>query len=299
MQVVSLKERKDKWSEYIKLIEVSFGYQSPFSYNIDFYPLVNSLNYQNCYMLLHQDEVIATCAYQPRKMVVKNKTFEIYFMGGIAVKEQWRASGLGKKIVNAALEQINIGSWVGLWSDQGQFFNKLGFFDYEEQCFLPIKYLEGITHGLSINQVSVSKLNLKQKEEWKQMYDGLAKNNITVLRNEDDWNNIYHIGSADYIEILAEGNKVGYAIANKGMDLKNVIHELYVDKKYELSSIQKLNQTFSLWLPFLGYPWRDKFLGANLMVKPLSINEWNSWEMEFDAEKSKGKSLMISGLDSI
>ncbi len=295
MQIFSLIERKDKYQEFVKLVEKSFAYIAPHSYAVDFYPLINSANHQNCFMLMEQDEVIATCAYQPRS-ITANSAHKIFLMGAIAVQEKFRSQGLGKKIVESCLDRIKDGAWIGLWSDKKSFFSKLGFVDYGEQYFLPIQYLVQTPNSLKIDKFKISDLSNQQKIEWKNFYQSLSQSNVTLMRQEADWNNIFKIHSAHYLEITYQQKKIGYAVVGKGMDLLDVVHEFYAEVGLQEACLSKLNQSFSIWLPGANYQWDKKFLGPNLMVRPLVKTQWDNWEKDF---KSLESELFISGLDSV
>ena len=296
MQLFNLIERKEKYQEFIKLIEKSFKYLAPHSYAMDFYPLVNSSNHQNCFMLLENEELIATCAFLPRT-IVASSAHQVFFMGAIAVQEKFRHQGLGKKIVSESIAKIKEGAWVGLWSDKKSFFSNLGFSDYEEQYFLPIQYLAPMQNSIRIEKFKVSQLSNQQKMEWKNFYQNLSNKSITLLRQESDWNNIFNIHSATYVEIQYQQKKIGYAIVGKGMDLQDVVHEFYVEESFQEACLAKLNQEFSIWLPGANYNWDKKFLGPNLMVRPVEKAQWDKWEK--DLEKNSMKEFFISGLDSV
>lgn len=295
MQFSNLAERKDKYSEFIHLVETSFEYQAGFNYEIDFYPLINPRNFQNCFMLLDQDEVIATCAYQPRTIVIST-AYKVFFLGAIAVKERFRNQGLGNRIVSDVLKKIEDGAWMGLWSDKKQFFSKLGFRDYGEQYFLPTGYFDQTNESITITKIKVNILSDLHKKAWKNYYQKLNDKYTTLLRNDFEWNDIFQIHSATYLEIKYRGKEIGYAIADKGMDLQNVVHEFYVEEQQE-SCLAMLNQEYSVWLPGYNCNWDKKFLGSSLMIKPLNKEQWVLWENELS--KNINKELFISGLDSI
>ena len=268
MNVVSLSQYPHKRDEFIKLVEKSFGYEKPFQFSIDFYPLVCKKNSHNCSMFLDsQQQVIATCAAKKR-WIYKDHHMPIYFLGAISVSENFRHKGLGKDIVSQTLKKLDEVAWYGLWSEKKGFFNALGFDDYGEQFFLPEGYLTSHHSEITLHQSSLDKISQEQKLLWKEYYLELEKKFITLLRSDEDWREIYQISSAHFIEIFKGNSSIGYAVAHKGMDLQNVVHEFYVQPKFELSAMEELNQKFSLWLPIFNYDWDKKFLGKNLLLRP-------------------------------
>jgi predicted GNAT family N-acyltransferase len=292
LKFTNLYERSDKYHEFIKLVEKSFGYNSINSYQIDFYPLVNPSNYQHCYLLMEGEEIVATCAYLERKIKGEHE-HKVIFLGAITVNEKFRGNGLGKKIVEMTIATMPEVAWLGLWSDKKLFFNDLNFFDYGEQYFLPKNYLNDSLLEIKVVENSISKLTNTQKIEWKNFYQQLGKKIVTMVRDNEQWESIFHIYSAKYLEIWLQNKKVGYAILGKGMDLPNIIHEFFVASDFELSALTKLNQQRDIWLPNDTYNWDKSFLGPSLMIRKHHAKLWENWERDV-----KG-TFLISGLDSI
>ncbi len=294
MQFVNLAQFPHKVDHYLELIEKSFGYCHPYKFNIDFYPLVNEQNFHHCFMYMDEAQnIVATCAAQSRFLSTSIE-IPIVFLGGIAVDEKLRNQGMGKKIVTETIGQFDDVAYFGLWSEKKQFFNALGFFDYGDQFFLPQMYLHYEKSSMTLRTYSLNKLDLQQKKYWMDCYKKIEKKYLSVLRKDKDWENIFQISSAHYLEIFHGTRRVGYAVVDKGMDLQNVIHEFYVSPDLELLALEKLNQQYSLWLPILQYSWDKSYLGHNLLLRPGKNELWNLW-----IEQSKKKTLFISGLDSI
>lgn len=300
MRFANLADHPDKIQSYVKLIEKSFSYSAPYSFLVDFYPLVNSGNYRNCFMLLDEDEnIIATCAAQKRDVVVKSH-FPIYFMGGISVKENLRGKGVGGQMVRNALSCLEDHAWVGLWSEKKTFFNNLDFHDFGEQYFLPKNYLSPLGDKVSTKIIPINKLNDQQWNYWKATYAHLTQSFITVIRTEKDWSNIAQISSAYYVELCIENKLIGYAVVHKGMDLQNVVHEFYSEKKFEELALSKLNKDFSIWLPIFDYNWDKFYLGSNVLIKSGKTELWKQWQLEtYDTNPKQQKHFFISGLDSV
>lgn len=299
MKFTNLEECPSLVEDYLQLVENNFSYQKPYSYQIDFYPLVNNTNYKNCYMLIDNNKkIIATCAYQYRS-IEANATYNICFMGSICVNNEFQRQGFGKKIVEHCLSKVSHVDWVGLWSDKKIFFQKLGFCDFGDQYFIPIQYLESKSENIVVKKMQLNELDCAQMEQWKKFYIRITNSFITVSRNEQDWINIKHISSATYLDLSYQNKTIGYAIVHKGMDLQNVVHEFYVEDKYVLPALHFLNQTYALWLPFFNYNWDESFIGPNLMIRPMNILKWQSWENEIQQSKKNNKHLFVSGLDSV
>ena len=78
----------------IELIERSFQYQGPNSFEIDFAPLIDKSNHENCFIMIDDKEnVLAHIGAKDRTITVENEKFTITMLGGIAVDEKHRGAG--------------------------------------------------------------------------------------------------------------------------------------------------------------------------------------------------------------
>lgn len=298
MIFTNLEKNPEYRDEFLSLIEKSFGYTKEYKFQIDFYPLVEIANAKSCCFFLKEKRVIATCAFITREIFAK-EIHRVAFFGGIAVEEKERARGVGKEIVKKTLGLVSDVAWYGLWSEKEKFFSNFGFEPYGSQFYLP----QGIiskNHGkLEIIEKKLHTLTEEEISNWKIQYEKLRVNYCMVRRDESCWSSIQNITSSTYISLVNDKIAVGYAIANKGMDLKNIIHEFYAPSAVELNFLELLNQKFSIWLPCMKFKWPIKFQGHCLLLKKGNPILWESWFNDFSDEQAKGKEIFISGLDSV
>ena len=85
-KIFRLSEKPSCFAATLKLIERSFGYKDPHSFEIDFAPLIDKSNFENCFILLDESEkVIAHIGAKDRTITLGNEKFIFTMLGGIAV----------------------------------------------------------------------------------------------------------------------------------------------------------------------------------------------------------------------
>ena len=79
--ITNLSASPEKKNETIALIEECFNYPTQYSFETDFYPLVNSKNAINNHILIdqHTNEVIAHVGVKKRLLNVGDETFSCVF----------------------------------------------------------------------------------------------------------------------------------------------------------------------------------------------------------------------------
>lgn len=294
----NLKKNPEYKDEFLKLVESSFGYSKEFKFAEDFYPLVNYSNHNNCYFLMDNKKLIATCAYMYKEVCAENN-HTVALMGAIAVDSQLRGKGMGTHVVQSTIDTLNPVAWVGLWSEKEDFFSKFGFRRYGKLTYLPRGEMYKNYSDCSIQEFSISKLLPEHFSLWKKYYDELRNNFCIVKRDDESWEKLYEIKSAKFIILKNNNQIVGYAIANKGMDLTNIVHEFYAPIDLELKFFQILNKKYSLWLPIFKYSWDANYVGHCLLLREGDKTLWAKWCHEYNEKLKFGKELFISGLDSI
>lgn len=294
----TIEEKPQYEQDFISLVESSFGYKKPYHFNIDFFPLVNLKNFQNCYFILYQEKIIATCAYQKRAFSLE-ESYSVAFMGAISVHEKFRGKDFGRRLVQHVLGKIQNCAWIGLWSEKESFFEKFSFSPFSRQYFLPKQTLQKAVGDYSFQSKKIVELSGNEKQYWQESYEKLAAQYMTLERKSSHWSDIFEIHSADIYFLKYQNQRVGYAIVNKGMDLLNIVHEFYAPKEHELELLRLLNQQYEIWLPCFQFAWDEKFIGSSLLVKKGDTELWEIWKARFDQNENRGKHFFISGLDSV
>jgi predicted N-acetyltransferase YhbS len=104
-KIFPLSEKPSCYSATIKLIEKSFHYKKPNSFEIDFAPLIDKSNHHNCFILLDENEnVVAHIGAKDRTFTLGNEKFTLTMLGGIAVDEELRGKGHFQTLMQEVLE---------------------------------------------------------------------------------------------------------------------------------------------------------------------------------------------------
>jgi predicted acetyltransferase len=128
-RIISLNEEPSFYEATLKLIERSFQYKKPNSFETDFYPLINKENHQNCFIMVDENEnVLAHIGVKKKFLTLKGEKFPIAMLGGIAVDEKFRGEGHFQTLMNDVLaEKRSDVTFFLLWSDMEKLYNKFGF----------------------------------------------------------------------------------------------------------------------------------------------------------------------------
>ena len=234
-QLISLKENPSLLGSTLALIEKSFKYQPPFSFQQDFAPLIDASNHHNCFVLVNEEGVvIAHVGVRERKLFLNKREFTIAMLGGIAVDEANRGKGYFNQLMSHVMvEKKDEVAFFLLWSDQEKLYQKFGFhlcgFQYEfEQNNNDSKFEKHKYHLLSANE----------KKDIQLLYQtSFAQEFTTVERNQTDWDLLKQITSAD-LYIKKTGSIISdYFFMGKGQDLTGIIYEY--GSKTSLESVIK------------------------------------------------------------
>jgi predicted N-acetyltransferase YhbS len=222
-RIISLKEDPSFLGPTLKLIERSFLYKKPNSFEIDFFPLINESNHQNCFILVGEDEgVIAHIGVKEKNLLVKNELIPVAMLGGIAVDEKFRGEGHFQTLMNDVLaEKRSDVAFFLLWSDMEKLYNKFGFHLCGKQVELsetngPKNFLKTKFKDLSSDEkLSVETLF---RESFSKLY-------LTLERTPQSWEEIANVTSADLFIKKTDGVVTDYFFMNKGQDLPGIIYE--------------------------------------------------------------------------
>ncbi len=233
--LTNLKTYPNKFEETISLIEKAFDYNPSNKFEVDFYPLINKTNFENNIIIIDNNslKVIAHTGIQERVLAYQDKTTSVGLIGGIAVDREMRGQGLFKILFNYIIDTYtNDFSMLILWSDLNKLYEKFGFAQ------------AGIQYQSGNNNLSPKIKELFKKTTWELLSPDEFKslkalfnkqeNNITLLRDDHDWENIKKITSVDLYIKNNEQTISSYFLINKGQDLTNIIHEYYLEKSIDI-----------------------------------------------------------------
>lgn len=214
MKLTNLHTCPDYYEDTLSLIESSFSYKKDYSYAVDFSPLMSKSNWNNNYVAIDKDNVVAHTGVLMKKISL-TRDHAIAFIGGVAVREDYRGQGLASKLLNHALNEHSSIALHVLWSDKTKLYERFGFWPCVE-----LHSCQRTEGDSQFNKISPSEAEWKQIERLYTVSD-----EIRIKREPTDWDEIRKIKSADIYAKINNGLVKNYFIMNKGMDLNGVVHE--------------------------------------------------------------------------
>jgi len=303
--IVTLKEKPELASQVFDLIYDSLEYKIPNRPEIDFYPLLGSHNWENCFVFLSNNKVIGHFGTKFRNLKYKEKSIPIRLIGGICVSKEHRGTGIMKKMfeyVNKAQFSKSVISI--LWSDKNAFYEK---FDFFQAGYVNIfKTSPQLTYNSNYLKIkSMDKLTDDEFRIIQKIFTQNIENNfIHFSRDINEWNSIRKISS---VQCLLDLNQIGeiknYAFKSKGQDLEGVIYEIGIpDQPFFLkdsivwSPLKNINDSQIIGSVYLGlFKLEDAkkaswFFNVNIESEKDLLNHLNS---------DISNKFLISGADSI
>ena len=243
-KIYPLSERPSCFEATLKLIEKSFQYQKPNSFNIDFAPLIDKSNHHNCFILVDENEnVLAHIGAKDRILTLNGVNFTITLLGGIAVDEKRRGEGIFQTLFQDVLaEKRSDTTFFLLWSDLKKLYNKFGF----HLCGIQFEISDKRTESPYI-KTTYSSLHQDEQKQIHDLYQSsFAKNYLTITREKEEWELIGKVTSADLFLQKHNGRIESYYFQNKGQDLPEVIYE-YGTKKNWNDFLSEISAYGKLW----------------------------------------------------
>jgi predicted N-acetyltransferase YhbS len=237
LKITTLSEQPDLIDQATGLIETQLGYSFDNSFAVDFYPLFNEKNWENCFVLVDNDKVVAHLGVKFTSIVVQDAHFPLAFLGGICVATEQQGRGHLRVLLNYVIEQFE--STVALfclWSELDQLYQK---FDFHEAG--NIYQLNGQRNPSELKGLPPSQLTTLQKVQMKHLRSLLQERIHLLHRTDQDWEDIFKVESSRFV--IADDF---YLVYNKGQDLDGIIHEFAHSNPEEFS---KAFSGFQLWTP--------------------------------------------------
>lgn len=313
ISIISLSKLPDYYEEVIRIIEQELAYSADNSYERDFYPLVNSNNWENCFLIFLNQNLIGHIGIREINFTLKDIKLPILFLGGICIKKEYQGRGLFKLAFTDVLKKFQHQHALHfLWSGHQELYKKFHFYEVGQI------FQTGNDNFVNLQSFSHKKLNMlsiDEKEFLLQCYKNSFSQYVKVDRSPQDWENIFQMSSVDVFFQLKDQKKIGYFLINKGQDLQDIIHEIGAIDEFNLSQLIEENEKFKLWLPnplhhlessttlFLGQVRIENFSLLNDWLQKLNIaplSEQKSLE-ENTRELFQANNLIfyIPGVDSI
>lgn len=251
--LTTLSKNPEYFDEVIALIEREFHYSSDLSYAKDFALLMDTLNFENCYLYVDDEtnKVVSHLAVCPRIMIKNNSSLNVALIGGIATVKEYRGRDLFKGLMNHALSihSADCGLFI-LWSEITGLYEKFSFHLSGGLIETGHAVFSNNDRPIGFNKTTFKDLSMKDFEAIQNIYSNFnQKYFFTVVREEKEWSIIKDMDSIDlYLKKNSDGEIEQYFCVNKGRDLTNIIHEIGCRPDQYLALMKAL-QRFKTWLP--------------------------------------------------
>tara|TARA_Y100000768_G_scaffold330685_1_gene269534 strand:- start:7389 stop:8375 length:987 start_codon:yes stop_codon:yes gene_type:complete len=260
MKITTLKTNPEFREKTLKLIEESFGYETPHSFAVDFYPLMAESNLENCYLYIEDDRVLAHIAALPRVFTLNNESFPFIMYGGIAVAEDQRGKGLFTKLFNHILNKKQNYCFHLLWSDQVDLYKKFNFFPTGDLKSYPYKK-SALPQDIKIKNKKLIKCTDEELMQIKQLYESC--NELRIARDDQHWDEIAKIESSEVYLVTQGQQLINYFIVGKGQDLQKTVHEYGQINLSQLTLMQNYGQ---VWSPYKCNKPQQQLLLTNMRI---------------------------------
>lgn len=215
--------------------------------------------------------------------MIDNKIYNVAFLGGIAVKDEFKGKGFFKHLMVHTLKVLDPKvSFYLLWSGENELYKKFNF----HQCG---SIFSSGNEELNFNVTTLNKLSDVDLSKIQELYERCWPNR--VLRSEQQWQQIRRINSVQvYLEY--QNNTVSsYAFIGKGFDLNGIIHEF---GSIDLNDFIKRMEQYKCWSPILSNLGDETQLWLGI-ARPGGL--WNETQTVWDFINQND--IMIGGIDSI
>jgi predicted N-acetyltransferase YhbS len=251
--IYRLSEKASCFEPTLKLIEESFGYKRPHRFDVDFAPLFDESNHDQCFILLDENEnVVAHIGTKDKILTLKNETFHVCLLGGIAVAEHSRGKGYFQTLLQDIMaERRSDSTFFLLWSNNTKLYKKFGFhlcgIQYEIDKSSEVKNTE------LFEKTKYHKLIGEDKIQIQNLYHhSFSKAYLTFDRTEKDWAEFEKLTSSDLFIKRSHSKITDYFFMNKGQDLQGIIYE-YGTSSDLTDSLNFMSQYGKIWIgkPFI------------------------------------------------
>jgi len=294
-KIIQLSKKPNLFLETVKLIEKNYEYSPTNSYKVDFYPLMNKKNWENCYLVMNKNKLIGHVGTKPRTLDIAPQQINCVFIGGIVIDENYQNKGVFRLVFNQILDILKMNfDYAFLWSDKVEMYKKFHFKPLSF-CNLTISQSDTCDTLLKSNYRlrSFKQLTNSERHQIRKLYkDKVESSFITPLRTKKNWEEIESTSSIKLYVKYKESNISSYCLLGKGQDYQNIIHE-FAGNDTEKESLRKLKD-ISIISPS---SYKMKADGFTIKIPTaLYANLKNRNELE---ESLKKKDFFISGADSI
>ena len=206
----------------LELVENAFEYFPPHEFAIDFYPLIKNDNSENLYVLCENDTPVAHVGVLPKILCLKEHSFPVALIGGIATAEANRGKGYFDKLITYALKNHSHCMGYFLWGGAKSLYEKYGFHQIGV-----VRQQKGLSFSppSDYSRVSCKNLSPRNKRQLQNIHHLNTQNFISLQRN---WSDVENITSAHlYIKQNKNSEITNYFFVGKGRDFPEIVHETF------------------------------------------------------------------------
>ncbi|MDO9183681.1 MAG: GNAT family N-acetyltransferase [Bacteriovorax sp.] len=252
--LTTLSQNPEYFEEVIGLIEEEFHYNAQQHYEQDFAPLMDPLNFENCFLYIDQNTntVVAHLAVSLRTMIKSNIEMPVALIGGIVTHKEHRGEKLFKNLMDHAInlykEKVSL---FILWSDIEGLYEKFYFYRSGGLIESGKKDFSSNERPMGYEKTTFSNLSEKEFQAIVNLYHSFNEQYFfTIKRSDKDWSIIREMNSIDlYIKKNSINEIVKYFCINKGKDLSNIIHEISCREIEQYQELLNELSSFKMWLP--------------------------------------------------
>jgi predicted N-acetyltransferase YhbS len=244
-QIITLKEKPSCLEATLRLIENSFHYHAPYSFQTDFAPLMDESNHHNCFILIDENNtVLSHIGVKERIISIAGEDIPVAMLGGISVDERYRGQGHFQTLLQDVLaEKRSDAAFFLLWSDQESLYSKYGFYLCGGQYELLQK-----NGKCDFKKTTYAQLSEKHQLDVQELYEKSFKQlYLSLNRDASDWKMLSKITSSELYIKEEEGKVSDYFFKGKGQDLTGIIHE-YGSRRDIQKFIKEASSSGTIWL---------------------------------------------------
>lgn len=238
MQGVEM-ESAPKYEDVLRFFDDQLRRDSPCRLDAE-YPLVFDENKMDQLLLSQEsDEIRAGLGTLKRKVEIRQGEFaEMLFIGSVVTSPKFRKQGLQRKLFYSIEERAEAAGidFIVLWSNQMEFYKKLGFV----LGGLQATWIPNTKKDIVGDQKKVHVLDSKDASLTSRHYEAFSKK---ILRVERSYEEIQKLWKIPHMRVAYTDS--AYALLGKGEDFREVCHEWAGPAKDVLACIDALRKEAS------------------------------------------------------
>lgn len=247
LALLPLKKVPQYYNEVVQIIEKELGYTPANHFSDDFLPLMEANNWENCYVIFKDQEVIGHIGIKPTTFSFNEIELRFALIGGICLKEKHQGKGYFKEVFPQILnERKNEFALFLLWTGEAQGYQKFGFYEIGRMIQTG-EY--NFDNSLRFFARKLNLLSSEEKEYIKTSYQHSFRNHFKPQRSAHDWEVFFRMPSVDVYFKRRSDKFLSYFMINKGQDLTQIIHEIGSHDHNEFIQLCHDLNKFKTWLP--------------------------------------------------